>query len=293
MLEQIYMHQKQYSLQLRKESYETRLGHLKSLQKLVEENQEAICKALADDFQKPKFETLITEIYPLIHEIKFAKKELKKWMKPQKVGTPLLMMGTRSEIHYEPKGVCFIISPWNYPVYLTLAPLISVVASGNCAVIKPSEFSRHSSALMAHLFQKYFRPEHIHFVQGGPETTIDLLQFPFDHIFYTGSTHTAKIIYQLAAKDLIPVTLELGGKSPCIVEPDANIKVAARRISLGKFANAGQTCIACSICCYPGYRCTAYRIQCSKWLPVTSYTMNRSSRTIITYRRSFGKVRSA
>lgn len=244
MLEQIYLHQKQYSLQLRKESYETRLEHLKSLQKLVEENQEAICKALTDDFQKPKFETLITEIYPLIHEIKCAKKELKKWMKPQKVGPPLMMMGTSSEIHYEPKGVCLIISPWNYPVYLTLAPLISVVASGNCAVIKPSEFSRHSSALMGHLFQKYFQPEHIHFVQGGPETTTELLQFPFDHIFYTGSTRVGRLIMEAASKHLTPVTLELGGKSPTIVDRTANLEEAAERIAWAKFLNGGQTCVA-------------------------------------------------
>jgi aldehyde dehydrogenase (NAD+) len=244
MLEQIYLHQKQYSLQLRKESYQTRLEHLKSLQKLVEENQEAICKALADDFQKPKFETLITEIYPLIHEIKFAQKELKQWMKPQKVPTPLMMMGTRSEIHYEPKGVCFVISPWNYPVYLTLAPIISVIASGNCAVIKPSEFCRHTSALLAHLFQKYFKSEHIHFVQGGPETTISLLQFPFDHIFYTGSTRVGRSIMEAAAKHLTPVTLELGGKSPTIVDRTANLEVAAERIAWAKFLNGGQTCVA-------------------------------------------------
>ena len=244
MLEQIYLHQKQYSLKLRTESYETRLEQLKSLQKLVEENQDAICKALYEDFKKPQFEALFTEIYPLIHEIKCAQKELKKWMKPTKVATPMMMMGTSSEIHYEPKGVCFIISPWNYPFFLTIAPLISVVASGNCAVVKPSEFSRHSSAVMAHLFQKYFRPEHIHFVQGGPETTTDLLQFPFDHIFYTGSTRVGRLIMEAAAKHLTPVTLELGGKSPTIVDRTADLEAAAERIVWAKFLNGGQTCVA-------------------------------------------------
>ena len=244
MLEQVYLHQKQYSLQLRKESYETRLEHLITLQNLVEENQELICQALSDDFKKPKFETLITEIYPLIHELKFAQKELKKWMKPCSVPTPLMMMGTKSEIRYEPKGVCLIISPWNYPVYLTLTPLISALAAGNCAVIKPSELSRHTSAAMAHLFQKYFRPDHVHFVLGGPETTTELLKFPFDHIFFTGSTNVGRIVMEAAAKNLTPVTLELGGKSPTIIDRTADLEEAAERIAWSKFLNGGQTCVA-------------------------------------------------
>ncbi|MFS4460198.1 aldehyde dehydrogenase family protein [Bdellovibrio sp. HCB2-146] len=244
MLEQIYLHQRQYSLQLRKEPYETRREHLLTLQKLVENHQTEICRALELDFQKPQFETLMTEIYSVVHEIKFALKHLRTWMKPQRVSTPLMMLGTKSEIAYEPRGVCLLISPWNYPFYLTMAPLVSAVAAGNCVIIKPSEYSRHTSSLMGQLIEKYFSPEHIHFVQGGPETTQALLQFPFDHIFYTGSSRVGRLIMEAAAKHLTPVTLELGGKSPTIVDKSADLEVAAEKLAWAKCLNAGQTCVA-------------------------------------------------
>ncbi|MBO9667757.1 MAG: aldehyde dehydrogenase family protein [Bdellovibrio sp.] len=244
MLEQIFMHQKAFALQLRKESLEVRLEHLDTLEQIISQNQQAFCEALAKDFSKPEAESLLTEIYPLIHEIQFAKKNLKKWMKPQKTSTPLLMKGAKCAIQQEPRGVCLLISPWNYPLLLTFGPLISAVAAGNTVVIKPSEFTSHVSSLMAKLLKEKFKDEHIAVVLGGHETSTELLKFPFDHIFFTGSTHVGRIVMAAAAKNLSSVTLELGGKSPTIVDNTADLELAADKILWGKFINAGQTCVA-------------------------------------------------
>ena len=163
-------------------------------------------------------------------------------MKPKKVSTDLLNFPSDSKIYNEPLGVVLIVAPWNYPLQLLLVPLVGAIAGGNCAVIKPSELAAATSALIKKIISETFEENYIKVVEGeGAEIIPQMINdFRFDHIFYTGSTNVGRIIYQLAAKNLVPVTLELGGKSPCIVEADANIKVAARRISLGKFANAGQ-----------------------------------------------------
>ncbi|WII71616.1 aldehyde dehydrogenase family protein [Bdellovibrio sp. 22V] len=244
MVEQIFLHQKQFSLLLRKESLATRLQHLSALEKMISENTEAILTALSQDFSKPPAETLLSEIYPVLKEIRVAKKNLRQWMKPRRARTPLLITGTKSYVVPEPKGVCLIVGPWNYPFQLCLSPLVSALAAGNCAIIKPSEFTTHTSALLKTLIQKTFNEEHVTLIEGGVEKTQELLQLPFDHIFFTGSTRVGKIVMEAASKHLSSVTLELGGKSPTIVDSSANLEIAAEKIAWAKFVNAGQTCIA-------------------------------------------------
>ncbi|MGE5084664.1 MAG: aldehyde dehydrogenase family protein [Bacillota bacterium] len=244
MLEQIFMHQKAFSLQLRKESMDLRLEHLKTLELILTKYQKDFCEALFKDFKKPEAECLLTEIYPLIHEIHFVRKNLKKWMKPQKTATPLILKGSSNAIHYEPRGTCLLISPWNYPLYLTVGPLISAVAAGNTVMIKPSEISTHVSHLLARVIKENFSEEHITVIEGGVDKTQELLKLPFDHIFFTGSTRVGKVIMEAAAKNLSSVTLELGGKSPTIVDSTADLDQAAAKVLWGKFINAGQTCVA-------------------------------------------------
>jgi len=244
MLEQIFMHQKAFSLQLRKESFDLRLEYLDTMEAILTKHQKDFCEALFKDFKKPEAEALLTEIYPLIHEIHFVRKNLKKWMEPQKAGTPLILKGSTNGIQYEPRGTCLLISPWNYPLYLTVGPLISALSAGNTVVIKPSEISSHVSHLLARVIKENFNEEHVTVIEGGLEKTQDLLKLPFDHIFFTGSTRVGKIIMAAAAKNLSSVTLELGGKSPTIVDSTANLELAASKILWGKFINAGQTCVA-------------------------------------------------
>lgn len=225
-------------------SWEFRWKSLDTLETLVTENIEAICAALYADLRKPKQEVMISEIAVVLEEIRLTKKKLKKWMRPQKVGAPLALWPSRNRIYFEPLGTVLIIGPWNYPFQLTIAPLIGAIAAGNCAVIKPSELTPTTSRLIAELFKKYFSPDYVQVVEGGVSETTRLLEQKFDHIFFTGSTPVGRIVMQAAAKNLTPVTLELGGKSPAIVCEDADLDLAARRIVWGKFYNAGQTCVA-------------------------------------------------
>lgn len=226
-------------------SYEFRLDSLRSLEKLLRENEKPICDALERDFKKPATETLIAEIAVTLDEVRLAQKKLKSWMKPQKVRTPLTLLPGQSWVQAEPLGVVLIIAPWNYPLQLTLSPLVGALAAGNCAILKPSEVTPHTSDLLGQLIPKYFDPDHVQVVQGGVEVSQDLLsQKNFDHIFFTGSSRVGQIVMKSAAENLIPVTLELGGKSPCVVTAEADVELAARRIVWGKFYNAGQTCVA-------------------------------------------------
>lgn len=244
MLEQIFLHQKKYSLKLRQEPLSHRLEALSSLERLLSENTAEIVQALHQDVAKPEVETLTTEVYPLLKEIADARKNLTKWSRPTPVQGGLSLLGTRSYIQREPLGVCLIISPWNYPLNLALSPLIGALAAGNTAIIKPSELSRFTSAFLKKNIPRYFPEEYVAVVEGGKETTQELLEFPFDHVFFTGSTHVGKSIMAAASQHLSKVTLELGGKSPTIVDESANLKLAAEKIAWGKFLNAGQTCVA-------------------------------------------------
>lgn len=220
-----------------------RLKQLKTLKQAIVENQTIIVEALKADLNKPDFESYATEI-SVTKEIDYALKHLKSWTKPQKVAVPLEQIPGSAQIVAEPLGIVLIIGAWNYPFGLNISPLIGAIAAGNCAVIKPSEFASHTSSCVANLIAKYFDPAYITVVEGDIEASQKLLQQKFDRILFTGSTAVGKIVMAAAAKHLTPVTLELGGKSPCIVDNDVDIEVTARRIVWGKFINAGQTCIA-------------------------------------------------
>ncbi len=221
-----------------------RITQLQTLKKLIFENEAGINQSLIADFNKPIVETYTSEIAIIVKEINNTLKNIKKWSKPKLNAVSWQLLPGLGQIYSEPLGVVLIIGAWNYPFQLNILPLVGAIAAGNCAIIKPSEFASHTSHLIAELISKYFPSEYITVVEGDVETNKLLLQEKFDHIFFTGSPATGKIIMAEAAKHLTPVTLELGGKSPCIVDCDINLEVAARRITWGKFFNAGQSCVA-------------------------------------------------
>ncbi len=222
-----------------------RIEQLKKLKSLLAKYEVDITEALNKDLHKSAMESVMTELILVVEEINFIIKHLKKWSRPTKVTTPFpLLWPGRSRIYYEPYGSVLIIAPWNYPIMLSLSPLVGAISAGNCAVIKPSEIATHSQNIIAQLINDHFPPEYISVVKGGPDEVTQLLQEKFDYIFFTGGAQIGKIIMQAAAKHLTPITLELGGKSPCIVDETANLDFAARRIIRGKMMNAGQTCIA-------------------------------------------------
>lgn len=221
---------------------EWRIEQLKRLKQAVIDNQEAIVKAVKADLGRPDFEAYF-EI-AAITEINYALKHLKSWVKPKKASTGIEQFPASAKIYPEPLGVVLIIGPWNYPFQLMISPLVGAIAAGNCAVLKPSEIAANTSRVITDIIQKTFDPAYITAVEGGVEVSQQLLEEKFDHIFFTGGTAIGKIVMQAAAKHLTPVTLELGGKSPCVVDSDVDLKYAAKRIIWGKYLNAGQTCIA-------------------------------------------------
>jgi aldehyde dehydrogenase (NAD+) len=221
-----------------------RIEQLKKLRTVLKIHQKELTDAVFNDFQKGSFNTYLTEFAGLYADLDKAIKKLGKWAKIKRVGTNMLNFPASSYIMPEPLGVCLIIGSWNYPVNLTLAPAIAAIAAGNTVVIKPSELATHTSAALSNVIGSNFDPSFFAVVEGGVEETTELLEQPFDKIFFTGSIPVGRIVYKAAAKNLIPVTLELGGKSPLIVAPDANLKICVKRLVWGKFVNAGQTCIA-------------------------------------------------
>ena len=221
-----------------------RIAKLKKLHQLVLKYRPQIKEALFNDYRKHPSEVDLTEIYPITSEIKHAKSHVHRWMRKQKVKTPLAMMGSSSRIKYEPKGVVMIISPWNFPFNLSFGPLVSAIAAGNAIILKPSEHTPHASALMKEMLAEAFDENEIAVIEGGVQTSTDLLKLPFNHIFFTGAPSIGKIVMGAAAKHLTSVTLELGGKSPTIIDETANINDAARRVAWGKYVNNGQVCIA-------------------------------------------------
>ena len=226
--------------------YAFRIQQLKALKAAIVKHEEDLYAALYADLKKSKEESWVTELGMVISELNAILKGLKQWMQPESAGTNLLNLPSSSYVLKEPLGVVLIIGPWNYPFQLLINPLLGAIAAGNCVVLKPSEFSPATTAVMKKLIEETFLPEYILYAEGDGATVIPEMMnnFSFDHIFYTGSTAVGKIIYKMAAEKLTPVTLELGGKSPCIVESDANINVAARRIAITKFSNCGQMCVA-------------------------------------------------
>ena len=221
-----------------------RIKQLNILKHAIVENEEKIEQALYEDLRKAPYEAYLTEIGIVLDEIRHMAKKVRKWARPKRVSTPIYHFPAGSYIYPEPYGLALIISPWNYPFQLAVAPLIAAMAAGNCAVIKPSELSPHTSQVLFELIENYFDPGYISVVTGDADASKALLAEKFDYIFFTGSPGVGKIIMKAAANHLTPVTLELGGKSPCIVDADANVNLAAKRIVSGKFINAGQTCIA-------------------------------------------------
>ncbi|MBW4654273.1 MAG: aldehyde dehydrogenase [Kaiparowitsia implicata GSE-PSE-MK54-09C] len=220
-----------------------RVENLKRLKQAVLEAQADIVQALAADLGRPEFEATTFET-GVVMEINEAIKHLKRWAKPKWVMPSLMQFPSLAQIYAEPLGIVLIIGPWNYPVQLMLSPLVGAIAAGNCAVLKPSELAPHTSRAIAHLIRKTFDPSFVAVVEGGVETSQQLLEQRWDHIFFTGGTAVGKIVMQAAAQHLTPVTLELGGKSPCFVDADIDVMKAAQRIAWGKFINAGQTCVA-------------------------------------------------
>ncbi|MDQ0158555.1 aldehyde dehydrogenase [Alkalibacillus salilacus] len=221
-----------------------RAHQLQRLRQMLKRHETDIYEALKQDLNKSSYEVLLTELGYLYNEIDETLHHLQSWMSPEKVKSPTSHKGAKSMIYKQPYGVSLIISPWNYPLQLALAPLIGAIAGGNTAVIKPSEFTSHTSQLLESMIQETFEDQYITVFQGEKDVSEALLEQPFDYIFFTGSTQVGKIVMEKASKQLIPVTLELGGKSPVIVDEDAKIQLAARRIAWGKFMNAGQTCVA-------------------------------------------------
>jgi len=221
-----------------------RIERIKRIKKAMFDYREEIQKAIYDDFKKPAIEVDMTEIYVIVNEANDAIRYIKKWMRIKRVPTPINMLGTSGKIKYEPKGSTLIIAPWNFPINLVFGPLISAIAAGNTVIIKPSEYTPHTSALTQKIVAAIFNENEVAVVNGGVETATELLKQRFDHIFFTGSPKVGKIVMKAAAEHLTSVTLELGGKSPTIIDESASIKQAVKKITAGKFANSGQVCIS-------------------------------------------------
>jgi aldehyde dehydrogenase (NAD+) len=229
---------------LRKEPVSNRKARLQKLREWIHNNRTAIHQAMHDDFSKPAAEVDAIEIFHVLNEIKHAHDHLDEWSAAKKIDAPLTMLGTRSHIQYEPKGVCLIISPWNYPFSLAVGPLVSALAAGNAVIIKPSEMTPNVSALLKKMVSEVFQESIVSVAEGDADVAKFLLSLPFDHIFFTGSPAVGKIVMRAAAEHLTSITLELGGKSPTIITESADLNDAAERIAVSKFINNGQTCIA-------------------------------------------------
>jgi len=243
-IDDVFAAQRARALELRRSTARQRIDTLRRLISAVESHREDICAAAAADFGKPRPEVDLTELLPIIAEAKHAVRHLEGWMRPHRVPPTLAMLGTSAEIRYEPRGVTLIIVPWNYPFNLAFCPLVSAIAAGNTAIIKPSEMTPHCSALTRRLVEEIFDRSEVAVFEGDATVATALLEHPFDHVFFTGSPQVGRLVMAAAAKHLTSVTLELGGKSPAIVDATADLKKAARSITAGKFANSGQTCIA-------------------------------------------------
>lgn len=258
-------------------SVESRIKILEDLKNTILSNQTQICNALKLDLGKSEFESYIGEIDFIIHEIKVIIKNLKKWMKPQKVRSSLTFFPVKSYIYKEPFGSVLVIAPWNYPFQLLFAPVVGAIGAGNTVVLKPSEIASATSKVVSSLINDNFDPRFLKVVEGAVPETTELLNQQFDYIFYTGSGNVGKIILEKAAKFLTPVTLELGGKSPCLVYT-SKIDLSAKRIMWGKFFNAGQTCVAPDYVLISKSDREEFIASCKKWLKVFYGSSINSSR---------------
>ena len=236
--------QKTTALRWRSSTADERIARIRKLRDAVQAAAPAIRGAAAADFRKPEVEVDLTEIFTVISEANMAMRRLKRWMRPTRVGFSPLMAGTSGRIEYQARGRCLIISPWNYPVNLSFCPLVLALAAGNTAIIKPSEMTPHLSAEMQKIIDATFPPDEVALFQGDAEISKALLDLPFDHIFFTGAPALGKVVMAAASRHLTSVTLELGGKSPTIIDASADLKAAAHNVCWSKFMNNGQTCIA-------------------------------------------------
>lgn len=243
-IDEIYQKQNAFKSQLRNSSAAERIQKIKRIRQAMFDYREKIQKAIHLDFNKHATEVDITELYVVINDANHTIKHLKAWMKPKRAKTPFNMIGTVGHVVYEPKGNALIIAPWNFPVNLSLGPLIYAIAAGNTAIIKPSELTPHTSALLKEIIETLFDEKEVAVINGGVEVSTALLKLKFDHIFFTGSPRVGKIVMEAAAKHLTSVTLELGGKSPTIIDRGMDLNLAAKRIAWAKWINNGQTCIA-------------------------------------------------
>ncbi len=243
-IDRIFQLQKAYQFQIASATASERIAKLKKLHEAVLRYRKDFKDALFRDFRKHPSEVDLTEILPVTSEIKHAKSNLRRWMSPQGVPTPFSLFGGRSWIQYEPKGLVLIISPWNFPLNMTFGPLVSAIAAGNCVFLKPSEHTPFTAALMKKIIGEIFDEKEVVLLEGGVEVSQALLKLPFNHIYFTGAPAIGKIVMEAAAKHLASVTLELGGKSPTIIDETANLPVAAARTAWGKFVNNGQVCLA-------------------------------------------------
>ncbi len=243
-IQMVFENQAATALRLRSSTAQERIAKIRKLRDSVIAHTEDWYRAAYADFKKPQGEVDLAEILPVCVEANDAIRNLKKWMKPKRVWPTLLTLGMRSHVQYSPRGRCLIIGPFNYPVNLTLGPLVSAIAAGNTAILKPSELTPHLSALICKVVREVFAEDEVAIFEGEADVSQALLELPFDHIFFTGSPAIGKYVMGAAAKNLASVTLELGGKSPTIIDESADLKLAATNVMWAKFANAGQTCIA-------------------------------------------------
>ncbi|MFC3157799.1 aldehyde dehydrogenase [Chryseobacterium arachidis] len=243
-IQEIVYKQKDFFKTQQTKNIRFRKMYLEKLRDVILENEHLLYEAIYQDFGKSKFDTFTTEISFVLNDIEYYLKNLKSLSKPKRVRTNLVNQFGKSRIYSEPLGNVLVIGAWNYPYQLSLSPIVAALAAGNCCILKPSEIAENTMKVMAKIINENFPPEYVYAYEGGIEETTELLKLKFDKIFFTGSTKVGKIVYEAAAKNLTPVTLELGGKSPAIITKEANLEVAAKRIIWGKFLNAGQTCVA-------------------------------------------------
>lgn len=243
-IDRIYERQQRNRARVAAEPAAARIRKIRALREALLAHRADIHEALRADYRKPAAEVDLSEVYPLVSEARHAERHLKRWTKPRRVATPLALIGSRSYIQYEPKGVVLVIAPWNFPILLTLGPVISAIAAGNCAMVKPSEMTPHASACMKRILSEVFDESEVAIVEGDASVAESLLRKRFDHIFFTGSPAVGKIVMKAAAEHLTSVTLELGGKSPVIIDRTADVEEAAKKVAWGKFLNCGQICIA-------------------------------------------------
>lgn len=243
-IERIYEAQQRNRAAVGNTTAAQRAGKLRRLERAVLERRDEIRAAMWADYRKPAAEVDLSEIYPVVSEARHAIRHLRRWMKPRRVGARLALFGSRSTVVYEPKGVVLIVAPWNFPFNLTLGPLVSAIAAGNCAMLKPSELAPESAACMKRIVGDLFAENEVAVIEGDAAVAEELLRKKFNHIFFTGSPAVGRKVMKAAAEHLASVTLELGGKSPAIVDATANVAEAAKKIAWGKFFNCGQVCIA-------------------------------------------------